>query len=284
LDAGLSVDFYALQEEGVMKSPVTCALAAGALLFSGRLMAGPTAPETVTAPLDGPLVQSSLGVCTAGENHPDTIKLVIFVYQDGSMRLVSTIPPMGEETTLCLRQVVSRVKTGEPDLPYNLVHVFHPSGSAEPPSPSSDTPTKAISVEKQPGNQKSVEVERPILALDDYASGRRTKVAGIVLTSVGIPVMISPLVFTIIDQSLCTAFKLDFETEDTACDFRFDPLLLSVAIIGVVTFGTGIALIAAGKKKQAKATRQLLGKEDGQLSVAPFAGRESGGLAFTMTF
>ena len=52
----------------------------------------------------------------------------------------------------------------------------------------------------------------------------------------------------------------------------------------MVTIGTGIALIAVGSKMQSKATRRLLKEYYGQLSVAPFAGRESGGLAFTMTF
>jgi hypothetical protein len=57
-----------------------------------------------------------------------------------------------------------------------------------------------------------------------------------------------------------------------------------VSLVGVAVMGTGIGLIAVGTKKQSKATQRLLKEYYNQVSVAPFAGRESGGLALTMKF
>jgi hypothetical protein len=263
-----------------MKSLVAAALAAGVFLFSARLMAVTVTAEIVSEPLNASAVESSLEACIEGEKHPDIVKLVILVGKDGSMSLSSTLPPMGEEATACLRDVVSQVRTGELDMPYKLVHAFHAAG----PSPSSGAPTTVNVNVNLAEKQTRPKIDKTKLLLDDdYVKGKRTMVAGIIMAGVGAAPVLIPMFITIFDQAFCS-LSGDDDEDGGGCGVRFNPILLTVSLIGVVTIGTGIALIAIGSKLQSKATRRLLKEYYGQLSVAPFAGRESGGLAFTMTF
>jgi hypothetical protein len=266
-------------EEAAMKSLVTAALAAGVLLYSAGLAAEPVSAETVSEPLNTSTVQSSLEACIEGTKHPDLVKLVILIGKDGSMSLGSTIPPMGEEPTACLRDVVSRLRTAELDTAYKLVHAFHAPGPAAP-------TTVNVNVNLAEKQTKPKIDKTRLLLDDDYLSGRRALAAGIVMTSVGAPPVLIPMFITIFEQAACTSLSGGdgYDDGDSGCGVRFNPVLLIVSLVGVAVMGTGIGLIAVGTKKQSKATQRLLKEYYNQVSVAPFAGRESGGLALTMKF
>jgi hypothetical protein len=271
-------------EEAAMKSLIVAAPAAVVFFFCPGLGAEPVTAQTVSEPLSAPTVLSSLLACIEGAEHPDTFKLVIFIGKDGSMDLSSTIPPMDEETTACLRDVVSRLSTGELDGAYKLVHVVH---APVPAGPQAVPATVNVNVNLAEKQEKPRIDKTRLLLDDDYLSGRRALAAGIVLTSVGAPPVIIPMLMTIFDQVSCTSrddpYPYDDEG-DSGCGIRFNPILLIVSLIGVTAMGTGIGLIALGARKQSKATKRLIKEYYQQVSVAPFAGPESGGLALTMTF
>ena len=261
-----------------MKNLVASVLAAGVLVFSPGLGAEPVTAQTVSEPLNTPMIRSSLQACLEGTAHPDMVKLVILVGKDGSMGLSSTIPPMDEETTACLRDVVSRLSTGELDTAYKLVHAIQAPGPAAP-----TTVNVNVNLAEK---QEKPKIDRTRLLLDDdYLNGRRALAAGIVMTSVGAPPVLIPMFITIFEQTTCASRDGDYYDDgDSNCGVRFNPVLLIVSLVGVAVMGTGIGLIAIGTKKQSKATQRLLKEHYGKLAVAPFAGRESGGLALTMTF
>ena len=244
-------------------------LIAGCVLVAAPvLQAQPLSPQEVTAAMKAPDVKDAFDACAGAAVHPDTVKLVVIIGEDGAVALNATIPAVDTHFFDCLASVTAMVKLRATGQKYKMVYslalppapapaeVSAPAeASAPPPAPVVHvTPPAPVPPAAEATVAYEVEQPPPVEPLTDvpidvwygeYSRGTAMFVVGMILTIGGGVLVIFPAIYG-------TALIMICDTEHEDCD-SFNPMLLGMALGGVAALGVGVTLLALGISKRRKA-------------------------------
>ncbi len=248
--------------------PVAAAIA----LAPAISWAQPLEAQEIQDALAAPLVQASFVACAEGQVSPGTIKLVVAATGDGKLGITATVPTIDKGLLACLRAVAGTIElraTGEDAMMVvsmtlgagAIAAPVPPSGVApqqgaatQPVQPQPATPAPQYATQYAPGPPVYA---KPAPAYSSDVLKTRSKgyaltIPGIVLAGVGGLAMLVPFMAWVIDSAGCDP-TWDGES------WRYDGLLFSVALTGLVGYGAGVGLIAAGGLNRGKSGAVIRG-------------------------
>jgi|GEM_PF-2781034 len=208
-------------------------------------------PEMVKSALLSPMLKESFNQCIEGKEHPEVVKIIVIIGEDGAFTIQGTIPEMDQETMTCFAQVVSMAKVPAPGKKYKMITAI----TLQPSQPVTITPKEP---EKIP---PKIQPQAPVLtdeekefANSERSSGTAFMISGIVLTLMGAGTLIYPTTFFI-------AWSLSCDEEDSPC-IGFNPVTLGIALAGITGLTVGAFLYYNGVKKRAVASSILKGRKN----------------------
>jgi hypothetical protein len=232
-----------------------------ALSTARTLLGQPLSPLEVVEAMKAPEVKTSFEQCVEGLPHPDMVKLVIVINEDGTTTLQSTLPEVDAAVGSCFTTVVGMVKLRAAGQKYKMVYSLSlpPAQAAvvqsAAPKPPATTPPAAA-----PGKPPDFTTSRPFddqKWLSEVRKGTAFFVVGLILTVCGGAMVIVPMIYGMVTAAICGNDSTD--SSDSICE-GFNPYLLGVGLGGVAVLGTGIGLFVSGvvKRRHAEIIRKGL--------------------------